>query len=87
MLHIHMLHIPSVDTYTQSRPLGGRILSAMATVDTMSLHQLVSRGVRPEVVGCLHLRVLQCTRSNCHNEVALLRHQCKISPRSVQLLY
>lgn len=58
----------SFTTYTQCRPLSGGILSAVAAVDAMSLHQLVSRRVCPEVVGCLHLCVLQSTRSHCHNE-------------------
>lgn len=59
-------------TYTQRRPLGGRVLPAVPSVDTMSLHQLVSRRVRPEMVGCLHLGVLQGTWSHCHIEGSLL---------------
>lgn len=31
----------------------------------MPLNQLVGRGVCPEVVGCLHLGVLQCTGTHC----------------------
>ncbi len=64
-LHDHLLYY-QFNTHTQCRPLSGRILSTVATVDTMSLHQLVSGRVCPEVVGCLHLCVLQSTRSNCH---------------------
>lgn len=40
----------------------------MDAVDAMSLHQLVRGQVRPQVVGGLHLCVLQCTGSHWPNE-------------------
>lgn len=58
---------PSQETYTESRPLGGGVLSAVATVDAMSLDQLVGRGVCPEVVCRLHLCVLQGTGPHCQS--------------------
>lgn len=73
-------------TYTQCGPLGGRVLPAVATMDTMSLHQLVSRRVGPEVVGRLHLRVLQSTRSNCHNEGSLLNTDLMITVSISQII-
>lgn len=60
--------ITSLYAYTECRPLSGRILPAVATMDAMSLHQLISRWVRPEVVSRLHLCVLQSTRSHWENE-------------------
>lgn len=56
--------------YTQRGSLGGRILPADATVDAMSLNQLVSGRVCPEVISRFHLGVLQRTRSDCHKEIA-----------------
>lgn len=60
--------IPSVCTYTQGRPLSGRILFAVAAMNAMSLHQLIGRWVCPEMVSCLHFCVLQSTGSHCDNE-------------------
>lgn len=55
---------PLAWTHTQCRPLGGGILSAVATVDAMPLHQLIGRRVGPKVISRLHLCVLQCTWSH-----------------------
>lgn len=69
----------SLFAYTECGPLSGRILPAMATMDAMSLHQLISRWVRPEVVSCLHLCVLQSTRSHWENKGEHLVHMCQVN--------
>lgn len=62
-------------TYTESGPLGGGVLSAVDAVDAMPLHQLISGRVSPQMVGGLHLRVLQRTRSHWPNG-RLQLHEC-----------
>ena len=73
----------SFNTYTQCRPLGGWILLVVAAVDAMSLHQLVSRRICPEVVCCLHLCVFQGTRANWNNEGAQLSDHAGMSSESL----
>lgn len=55
-------------THAERRALGGRVLAAVGAVDPVPLDQLVRRGVCPEVVSSLHLRVLQCTGPHCGEE-------------------
>lgn len=52
-------------THTKGRPLGGRVLSQMRAVDSVSLYKLISRGIRPEVIRSLHLGVFQSTGPHC----------------------
>lgn len=65
--HCQGLSLPAwpPPTHTERRALGGRVLATVGAVDPVPLNQLVSRGVCPEVVSRLHLRVLQRTGPHC----------------------
>ena len=52
-------------THTEGRALGGRVLPQVRAVDAVPLDELIGRGVRPEVVGSLHLGVLQGAGPHC----------------------
>lgn len=52
-------------THTEGWTLGGRVLSQVRAVDAVPLDKLVSGGIGPEVVGRLHLGVLQRTGAHC----------------------
>lgn len=52
-------------THTEGRTLGGGVLAQVRAVDSVPLHQLIRRGVGPEVVRSLHLGVLQGTGPHC----------------------
>lgn len=57
-----------IPTHAERRALGGRVLAAVGAVDPVPLHQLIGRGVCPEVVSSLHLGVFQCTGPHCGEE-------------------
>ena len=52
-------------THAEGRALGGRVLPQVRAVDAVPLDELIGRGVRPEVVGRLHLGVLQGAGPHC----------------------
>lgn len=62
-------------THAERRALGGRVLATVGAVDAVPLHQLIRRGVCPEVVGGLHLRVLQRAGPHCAEKSPTRTHQ------------
>ena len=57
-------------THAEGRTLGGRVLPEVRAVDAVPLDKLVGRRVRPEVVGGLHLGVLQGAGPHCRADGA-----------------
>lgn len=52
-------------SHPESRPAAGRcLLASMCSMDPVPLHQLIGWRIRPKVVWCLQLGVLQSTRPN-----------------------